>query len=329
VFCPDAAFRGTIVPTLRQLEYLLAIAEQRNFRRAAERSNTTQPTLSEQLKALEERLGAQLVERAKGGAMLTPIGLQVTEIARRILKDLSEIKNLTRSADSTLKGVLRVGLPSTIGPYLLPAVIPVLHRTYPELKIYVREELPERLPGYLEDGAYDLIITPLPLKREDLYSADLFREPLFLTVASDHPLALGKTVRRADLDRQEVLTLGPGHQLHDVVSSLCEEFGARIRLDYEGTSLDMLREMVITGLGITFMPGLYVRRELSNDPNLKLLEIEGRSIYRIIGLAWRKSSARHDLFEALVALIRDVVKCEFADLTTLARSSDSPTSPRI
>lgn len=308
------------VPTLRQLEYLLAIADQRSFRRAAELCSTTQPTLSEQLKVLEERLGAQLVERARAGAMLTPIGEQVAAIARRVLKDVGEIRSLARAGDTTLKGVLRIGLPATIGPYLLPAVVPELHRRYPELRLYVREELPELLPAGVEDGRFDLIITPLPVRREELETADLFREPLYLTVASDHRLAARSRIERGDLEGENVLTLGPGHQLHDVVLALCEELGARARLDYEGTSLDMLREMVITGLGITFMPGLYVRRELTRDPNLKVLRIQGRSFYRVIGLAWRKSSARHELFAGLADLIRDTVDREYGDLSSLTSS---------
>ena len=303
------------MPTLRQLEYLVALADTRHFRRAAERSNTTQPTLSEQIKALEDRLGSQLVERGRSGVLLTPIGSAVSEIARRMLRDSAEIRSLAQSGDQALKGVLRLGLPSTIGPYLLPTVVPALHRAYPELKLYVREELPQTLPRSLEEGAYDVIITPLPVRAEELHTVDLLREPLYLTVAADHPLAGKDRVERTDLQGQEILTLGPGHQLHDVVLALCEEFGARLRLDYEGTSLDMVREMVITGLGITFMPGLYVRRELTSDGALKVLQLHGRSVYRMIGMAWRKSTARQDGFERISELFRKVIQVEFADLS--------------
>ena len=122
---------------------------------------------------------------------------------------------------------------------------------------------------------------------------------------------------RQDLLNQEVLTLGPGHQLHDVVIALCEEFGARVRLDYEGTSLDMVREMVITGLGVTFMPGLYVRRELKQDESLKLIQIHGRSVYRNIGMSWRKTSARTEAFEAIANLFREIARRELADLNRI------------
>lgn len=305
-----------LTPSLRQLDYLVALADTGNFRRAAERTNTTQPTLSEQIKALEERLDVQLVERTRTGALLTPIGQHVVTIARRMLNDANEIRSVI-GGDQGLKGVLKVGVPSTIGPYLLPTVVPKLHKVYPDLKLYVREELPETLPRSLETGQYDCIITLMPLREADLTAVDLFREPLFLTIASDHALAAKSAVERADLKGQEVLTLGPGHQLHDAVQALCEEFGARIRLDYEGTSLDMVREMVITGLGITFMPGLYVRRELRQDTSLKLMHIQGRSIYRTVGMAWRKTSTRSGRFEAIADLIRDAVKTEMPDLNAL------------
>ena len=308
------------MPSLRQLEYLVALADTLNFRRAAERCNTTQPTLSEQIKALEERLGAQLVERSRAGVMMTATGLAVTSIARRIHRDVVEIRSVTAGDDATLKGVLRLGLPSTIGPYLLPQVVPGIHASYPELKLYVREELPQSLPRSLEDGAYDLIITPLPVRGDELHVVELFREPLFLTIASDHPLAPQKRLQRSDLQGQEVLTLGPGHQLHDVVLALCSEFGAQVRLDYEGTSLDMLREMVVTGLGVTFMPGLYVHRELMTDKNVRVIPLQGRSIHRAIGMAWRKTSPRHRHFDVVAMLCRDAVQAALNALNTRIKS---------
>lgn len=299
---------------IRQLEYLVAIADTLNFRRAAERTNTTQPTLSEQLKALEDRLGAQLVERDRTRVLMTPIGSQVVTVARRILRDAAEIRELAASGGKELAGVLRLGLPPTIGPYLLPHVLPSLHRSYPDLKLYIREETPELLPRALDDGTLDVIITLLPLQNTDLRSVHLFREPLYLVVGADHPLAGRKTVQRSDLDGQDVLALGRGHQLHDVVVSLCEEIGARLRRDFEGTSLDTLREMVVMGLGMTFLPGLYVRREIMSDPNLSVLELHGRSIYRSVGIAWRKSSARQDSYERLSQFFQKAVKTELADL---------------
>lgn len=305
------------MPNLRQLEYLVALADARHFRRAAERANTTQPTLSEQLKALEDRLGVQLVERTRSKVVLTALGHQVVDIARRMLADSNEIRALAASGGRELSGLMRLGLPPTIGPYLLPHVIPELHRSYPGLRLYVREELPSGLPAALEDGALDVIITPLPVRGADIVSVQLFREPLYLATAYDHPLAEAGTVTRERLAGQDVLALGPGHQLHDVVIGLCEELGARLRRDYEGTSLDTLREMVAMGLGITFLPGLYVRSVVARDGSVSTMEIQGRSVYRTVGMAWRRTSARQHDYQLLARRIRGVVARDLEGIAVL------------
>ena len=300
------------MPNLRQLEYLVAVADTLHFRRAAERANTTQPNVSEQLKALEERLGAKLVERSRSRVLLTPLGVQVVDVARRMLRDMSEIKMLASTGGRELSGLLRLGLPPTIGPYLLPHVMPKLHETYPELKLYVREALPEQLPKSLDEGSLDAIITLLPIAKADFESTHLFREPLHLTVAHDHPLAKKDVVTRDDLEGQDMLALGPGHQLHDLVVSLCGEFGANLRFEFEGTSLDTLREMVIMGLGITFLPGFYVRREIESDPNLRTIPIEGRSIHRSVGMVWRRASGHADDYAKLGNFFRSIIQEHFS-----------------
>ncbi|MEM9027666.1 MAG: LysR substrate-binding domain-containing protein [Pseudomonadota bacterium] len=301
------------MPNLRQLEYLVAIAETRNFRRAAEQSHTTQPTLSEQLKSLETRLGAQLVERTRSRVILTPIGNQVVAIARRMLADAEEIRSLSASGGRELAGVLRLGLPPTIGPYLLPLLIPELQRHYPDLKLYVREELPSGLVGALVEGRHDLVMTPLPTNNREIVTEVLFREPLYVCVAKNHVLASEPKLRRKHLEGEDILALGRGHQLHDVVLALCEECGARLRYDYEGTSLDTLREMVAMGLGLTFLPGLYVHHVAARDESIRIVELHDRAVYRIIGLAWRKSSARHEQYGDLTELLRTLVKGRFSE----------------
>ncbi len=305
------------MPQLRQLEYLVAIADTLHFRRAAEKVHTTQPTLSEQLKALEQRLGAQLVERSRSKVVLTPLGRQIVEIARRMLADANEIYALAASGGRELAGVLRLGLPATIGPYLLPRLIPELHQDYPDLKMYVREELPHDLPRGLEEGQHDVIMTLLPVRGSDIVSVPLFREPLYLAVAADHRLANQAKRMRTDLEGEDVLALGPGHQLHDFVISLCEEFGARLRHDYEGTSLDTLREMVAMGLGITFLPGLYIEAVAARDESLVTCQLDDRAIYRTVGLAWRRSSAREQSYQALCDMTRRLISQEYPKFTVL------------
>lgn len=303
------------MPNLRQLEYLVALSETLHFRRAAERANTTQPTLSEQLKALEERLGVQLVERSRSHVAITPVGRQIVEIARRMLADAAEIRSLANSGGTELSGVVRLGLPPTIGPYLLPSVIPALRQRFPDLKLYVREELPASLPQSIEDGLNDLVISLLPISAASLVVEPLFREPLSLAVPAGHVLADRNEVRRADLKGEEILALGRGHQLHDAVASLCADFGAILRSDYEGTSLDTLREMVAMGMGMTFLPGLYVRAVASRDSNIRMIDLADRNLYRNVALIWRRASPMHASYKALADLLRAQIKEQFPGLT--------------
>jgi LysR family hydrogen peroxide-inducible transcriptional activator len=302
---------------LRQLEYLVALDETKHFRRAAERVNTTQPTLSEQLKALETRLGVQLVERTRSRVMITPIGAQIVQIARRMLADADEIRALALSGGRELAGILRLGLPASIGPYFLPFIIPELHARYPALKLYVREELPSGLANALAEGRHDLVVSLLPVQHSELVAEGLFREPLYLAVAQDHPLAGRERISRADLEGQDILALSRGHQLHDAVLALCDEFGARLRFDYEGTSLDTLREMVAMGLGATFLPGLYVRAVAKRDNSIAILELSDRKVYRTAGLIWRRTSARDEQYRQLAELMRELVGREFDDCPVL------------
>lgn len=302
------------MPNLRQLEYLVAIDDTRHFRRAAERVNTTQPTLSEQLKALETRLGAQLVERSRTRVVMTPLGREVVRIARRMLSDAEEIRVLAASGGrGDLSGVLRLGLPPTIGPYLLPLIIPKLQAAYPNLKLYVREELPSGLPAALVQGHHDLVLSLLPVQSRDIEVEPVFREPMYLAVAKAHPLASRSKLRRTDLKDQDILALGKGHQLHDVVLGLCEAYGARMRYDYEGTSLDTLREMVAMGLGATFLPGLYVRSVAARDESICTLQLTDRAVYRTAGLFWRRSSAQAKEYRKLATLIRELVSETFEE----------------
>lgn len=301
------------MPTLRQLEYLVAVADTGHFGRAAERVHVTQPTLSEQLRALEERLGAQLVERSRSNVLVTPLGFEVVEIARRMVRDAQRIWDITGRLGAGMGGIVRLGLPSTIGPYLLPRVVPHLHVLYPHLKLYVREDLPHALPRGLAEGLHDVIVTPLPVAQSGLEEAVLFEEPLHLAVPLDHELAQRERITIHDLEGVDLLALGPGHQLRDLVVNLAAESGANIRFDYEGTSLDTLREMMATGLGVSLLPGLYVQSVVRNDPRFKTYDIGRRGLTRTIGMLWRKTKTSRPNFAQLASLFRDTVAEEFKD----------------
>lgn len=305
------------MPSVRQLEYLVAVAEHRHFRRAAESVGVSQPTLSAQLTAMEDELGAQLVERSRSSVIVTPLGNEILAIARRIIRDVQEIKDAAAGRRGQLAGIIRLGLPPTIGPYLLPRMVPRIHKAYPDLKLYVREEVPQELPMRLQNGEHDVIIAPVPLHSKELVSVALFREPLHLVVPADGTMAAKALVERRELRGQQVLTLEAGHQLREQVEAICADFGADLQTNFEGTSLDTLRQMVGMGMGLAFLPGLYVQVALGREHSVKVVPLKGQPIYRTIGLAWRRTSAGDEQFLQLAEHIRATLKRHFPDIHLL------------
>ncbi|WP_299616020.1 hydrogen peroxide-inducible genes activator [Pelagibius sp.] len=303
------------MPTLQQLRYLVAVAETLHFRRAAEMTHVTQPTLSGQLRELEERLGVQLVERSRAKVILTPIGKEIAGRARTVLRDVQDIVDLAKQGHSLLGGTIRVGVLQSLGPYLLPHILPKLHQSYPNLKLYVREGMPQSLLNGVDDGSLDLLLFPLPVKGADLQTARLFREPLLVVAPSDHALAAKETAERADLKGETIMTLEPGHRLHDQVKELCEQFGAKLALDYEGTSLDTLRQMVGMGMGVSLLPALYVRSEVQQDDQVVARALRSRPPFRMIGMIWRRHSARQEEYLTLAEIIRGVLKERVSEVT--------------
>ncbi|MDF1719332.1 MAG: hydrogen peroxide-inducible genes activator [Minwuia sp.] len=299
------------MPSLRQLEYLVALSDMRHFRKAAEKTGVSQPTLSAQISALEQRLGVQLVERSRSAILLTDAGRRIEQIARQMLRQAQEIRDVATISQGRMGGTIRMGLPPTIGPFLLPRLLPGLHAEHPDFKMYVREDVPDALAPALADGVHDVIIAPLPLRGHDIDSRPIFREPLFVVVAEDHPLARKGSLDRMDLRGEDVLALERGHQLHEQVEQLCSEFGARLQFDFEGTSLDTLRQMVALGMGISFLPGLYVQTILTQESGVVALPLTGRGLFRTIGMAWRRTSPRIQDFGVLGDLVQATVARDF------------------
>ena len=278
-------------------------------------THVTQPTLSGQLRELEERLGVQLVERSRAKVILTPIGKEIAGRARTVLRDVQDIVELAKQGHSLLGGTIRVGVLQSLGPYLLPHILPKLHQSYPNLKLYVREGMPQSLLNGVDDGSLDLLLFPLPVKGADLHTARLFREPLLVVAPSDHPLAVKETAERADLKGETIMTLEPGHRLHDQVKELCEQFGARLALDYEGTSLDTLRQMIGMGMGVSLLPALYVRSEVHKDDQVVARALRSRPPFRMVGMIWRRHSARQEEYLTLAEIIRGVLKDRVPEVT--------------
>jgi LysR family hydrogen peroxide-inducible transcriptional activator len=301
------------VPTLRQLEYLIAIADTYHFGRAAQQVHTSQPTLSGQLKGLEQRLGVQLVERKRSAITLTPAGVEVVQISRRMLRDAQQIRSLTASYRRRLGGSICIGLLQTIGPPLLSRILPPLSQRFPQLTLRIIEGVPGSLLCGLDDGTYDIIVVPLTARRDEFAQVEVFKEPIYLCVPGGHPLAKKKGVAPADLHNLELLSLGPHYHLHSAVLEIAKQLGATIRADYEINSLETLREMITADVGVGFLPGLYVHS--LRDASLRHLEIEGCPVTRPIAMVWRKSSPQSAKFTVLANTVREYVRREFGALS--------------
>jgi LysR family transcriptional regulator, hydrogen peroxide-inducible genes activator len=291
------------MPSLQQLRYLVAVADTLHFRRAAETVHVTQPTLSTQLRDLELRLGVQLVERSRSRVVMTQIGTEIAARARRILREVEDIRDLAKRGQIPLSGTIRVGVVQSLGSYLLPHIIPDLHDSLPDLRLYVREGLPEALLHRLEEGALDLLFYPLPLARRELLAVPLFREPLLVVLPRDHRLAALERISGSDLRGETILTLEPGHRLYEQVRAIAEDFEAEISHDFEGTSLDTLRQMVAMGMGITLLPALYVRSEVARENLVVARPMAGDAPSRVIGMVWRQGSARDADYRDLANIV--------------------------
>lgn len=293
--------------TLRQLRYLVALEDTHHFREAAESCGISQPSLSVQIKTLEDALGQTLVERGRGPVRLTMAGREVARRGREMLDAAQGILDLSVTLKSGLAGTIRMGTSATLGPYLMPHVVGDLHRSHPDLRLYIREATPHELLRQLNDGAQDLILTQLPVTGAALHVARLFREPLSVAMPSDHALSEKQDLGNEDLKDETILSLSPAYTLHDQISALCTETGAHLSRDYEGTSLDALRQMVAMGMGLTFLPALYVRSEIGARPagDVVTRPFRGRRFSRSVGLVWRKNSGAAPAYERLASIIRD------------------------
>ncbi|WP_298913222.1 hydrogen peroxide-inducible genes activator [uncultured Algimonas sp.] len=290
-------------PTLRQLQYLVAIDEAGTFSGAAKLAHVSQPSLSTQLRDMEDVLGTVLVERGRGGAPLTPIGEELAARARIILRDMDAFRTTAREAGQTLAGRIRLGTLPSIGPYLLPLAVRRLHRLYPDLRIVVREERTVDLHAHLEDGRLDVIIST-PEDHVGMRIMTLFHEDLYLGVAPDDPLArISGPVPAADLAGRDLLTLGYGHKLSIIVRRLADMAGAKISTEYEGTSLDAVRQMAAMGGSVAIMPSLYMRSEAYDDPGLAVRRIDAPEAERDIALIWRPTSPLSEKFQTIGELL--------------------------
>ena len=293
-------------PTLRQLQYLVAISEAGTFSGAARLTNVSQPSLSNQISDMEGVLGIKLIERGRGGAPLTPVGDELVARARIILRDMESFKTLAREAGESFAGKIRLGTLPSVGPYLLPLALRRLHRKYPELRVFVREERTLDLQEDLRTGKLDLIIST-PEDHLDMRGIPLFEENLYVAVAPDDPLASegeGGPIEVGSLRGRQLLSLGHGHKLAVIVQRLADVSQATVSTEYEGTSLDAIRQMAAMGGMVAVLPSLYTYSEAREDPGIVVRRLVHPLARRDISLLWRPTSPLSTKFEAIGAALK-------------------------
>ena len=295
---------------LRDLRYLVALADERHFGRAADRCFVSQPTLSAQIRKLEEYLGVALVERRPKRVSLTATGEKIVERARRLLLEADAIVEVAKTERDPLAGALRLALIPTVGPYLLPHVVRQLRRALPRLKLLLYEYQTGPLLGKLRDGELDLGILALPAAADGLATAELFDEPFTLAVPANHPLAARDRVRVADLEGETLLLLEDGHCLRDQALEVCSRIHLGDEQDYRATSLETLRQMVAAGHGVTLLPQLAAASPVGTARSLRIKPFGNPPPVRTIGAVWRKSTTRQQAIDTVVATIRAAMKEE-------------------
>ena len=292
---------------LRDLQYLVALAEHRHFGQAAEACFVSQPTLSTQIKKLEEELGVPLVERTSRKVLLTEVGRDIAARAREVLHEVEQIRAVARRTRDPESGTVRLGIFPTLGPYLLPHVVPMVRQAFPRLELLLVEEKTETVLKLLREGRLDAGILALPLHDDSLHVEFLFEEPFVLAVPPSHPLARSTgQLELDDLSHESLLLLEDGHCMRDQALEVCQLAGAGERNGFRATSLETLRQMVSAEVGITLLPTLAVQPPVPPSANLRLIRFKAPAPSRRLAMVWRKSSAMHGFLGQLADVLRQL-----------------------
>jgi LysR family hydrogen peroxide-inducible transcriptional activator len=293
---------------LRDLRYLVALADERHFGKAAERCFVSQPTLSAQVRKLEEYLGVPLVERQPKRVALTPTGEKVVQRARTLLQEADAIVELAKSDRDPLAGPLKLALIPTVGPYLLPHVASRLRKDLPRLKLMLYEYQTGQLLEKLRAGEIDMGILALPVDLDGIEATELYDEPFTLAVPSTHPLADQERIKVEDLRGETLLLLEDGHCLRDQALEVCSRVRVNEAQDYRATSLETLRQMVAAGHGITLLPELAAETPVGTARGLRVKPFARPAPARTIGAVWRRSTTRGVAIAAIATTIRTAMR---------------------
>ena len=293
------------LPTMKQLQYLVALADTRHFGRAAVRCNITQSTLSAGIRDLETVLGTAVAERSNRRVLITPVGAQIAERAKSVLREAEEVMEVARAGRSPMTGEMRLGVIPTIGPFVLPRVFPALRERYPELTIYLREEQTAPLLARLEDGDLDVALIALPYETGDL-RIDVIMEDEFLFACNrNHALAGTDEVSLEAIAGEQLMLLEEGHCLRGHTLDVCRTSDRRSRAQFEASSLLTMVQMVAAGVGVSLIPRLAVDAHITRGTEISLSRI-GIPAARQIGLAWRQMSLRSREFRMLADTLREL-----------------------
>jgi len=300
---------STYLPTIKQLQYLVALSDHGHFGKAAEACFVTQSTLSAGLRELESLIGVVLVERTRRVVRFTPLGLRIAQKARRVLREAEELADMVRAAGKPLSGELRMGVIPTIAPFLLPRILPQLRTRWPELKLYLREETTTVACESLHRGNTDCVLLALPYHCGEIDSVDLFEDRLFVAFPENQPADPPLSIAPEAIDESQLLLLEDGHCLKDHALAACNRPELRAEAAMLGTSLHTLVQMVDNGLGVTLLPQMAIDAGILINTHIVARPLDAERPSRRIALAWRKGSPREKEFrllgEALMTARRD------------------------
>lgn len=299
------------LPSLRQLEYAIALADHRHFGRAAEAVHVTQPGLSGQIRELERRVGVELFERSTRGAAPTAVGTEVVELARRILRQVDDLVHLTAAHTGTVRGPLRIAAIPTVAPYLLPAIVQTIHEAWPDARLDIQELQSSEMVDAVERGDLDLGVLAVPFETRALHVEPLAREPFHLALPEGHDLSGDEPLALSALTDLEMLLLPEGHCLRDHALEACEIAGRVEHSEIHGASLATLTQMVAGGVGVTLLPACAITLEARPGTGVTTRPLDEPAPGRTIALAWRTTDPRSDLYggltPTLAAQLRDFI----------------------
>lgn len=306
--------------TLTELRYIVAVAQERHFGRAAEKCFVSQPTLSVAVKKLEDELGVQLFERGGTEVTVTPAGERVIEQAQRVLEEADLVKELATASRDELAGPLRLGVIYTIGPYLMPQLIPLLKRRAPKMPLIIRESFTDTLGEMLRKGSLDLVILSLPFAAPGIVTQSVYDEVFRVALPADHAWAARARIPAADLCSENLLLLSSGNCFRDQVLETCsgmQRAGNAMQQSLEGSSLETIRHMVASGAGITVLPASAADAHTAENRLIAVRPFAPPQPSRRVALAWRRSFSRP---RAVEAVRKAVLDCKLPGVTPLARA---------